>query len=394
MDTQQIEDLFNRYLENRCTADEIELLAIHFHTENEALLTELVKEALSQTPVLGQSEDAQIEAAVNRVHQKLKQRIDEQEIHQIPAKPVIKRMWPRIAAAASVIFLLGIAGYFYSKQPHLPQQQVAKNDIAPGRNTATLTLANGQKIILSDAVKGKIAKQAGVNITKTANGQVVYTIAENNAAGANEFNTLSTAKGETYNVNLPDGTQVWLNAASALTYPARFTGTDRKVTLTGEGYFEVAKDKAHPFKVATDQQEVTVLGTHFNVNAYKNEIATKTTLLEGSVKVSFGNNDQIIKPGQQATLNTNSIKIQDIDTELATAWKNNKFIFDGDDIQYILRMVERWYNVEIEYRGPVSKEKFYGAVSRYENVSEVLKTLDYDGKVHFKIEGRKIIVSK
>jgi ferric-dicitrate binding protein FerR (iron transport regulator) len=305
-----------------------------------------------------------------------------------------RRLWPRIAAAASVIFLLGIAGYFYSKHPQPPQQQVAKNDIAPGRNTATLTLANGQKIILSDAVKGKIAKQAGVNITKTANGQVVYTIAENNAAGAREFNTLSTAKGETYKINLPDGTQVWLNAASSLTYPARFTGPDRKVTLTGEGYFEVAKDKAHPFIVGTDKQDVTVLGTHFNINAYTNESATKTTLLEGSVRVSAENKDQIIKPGQQAALKDGNIKVQEIDADQTIAWKDNNFDFDGEDIQYIMRMVERWYNVEVVYDGYNSSEKYYGGVSRYENVSEVLKSLESTKKIHFKVEGRKIFVRK
>lgn len=233
-----------------------------------------------------------------------------------------------------------------------------------------------------------------MSITKTANGQVVYTIADNNEAEANQFNTLSTAKGETYKVNLPDGTQVWLNAASSLTYPARFTSTNRKVTLTGEGYFEVAKDKAHPFIVGTDKQDVTVLGTHFNINAYTNESATKTTLLEGSVKVTADNQQQIIKPGQQAALRNGGIKVLEIDTELATAWKNNKFIFDGDDIQYIMRMVERWYNVEIVYDTYTANEKFYGGVSRYENVSEVLKSLESTGKIHFKVEGRKIFVRK
>jgi ferric-dicitrate binding protein FerR (iron transport regulator) len=381
MEKQTFLTLLDKYINGQATSQEIGLLEEYYKR----------LDALSQLEHSEKEEEAVRQVMLQNINSRIAaDQETEQQVRQL--RP--RRSFLKWYAAASIVFILSAGSYFFLHKEK-PTQQIAQlRDIAPGKNTATLTLANGQKIILSNASTGQIAKQAGVNINKTANGQVVYTIAENNDVEANQFNTLSTAKGETYKVNLPDGTQVWLNAASSLTYPARFTGTDRKVTLAGEGYFEVAKDKAHPFKVATDQQEVTVLGTHFNVNAYKNESATKTTLLEGSVKVSSGNNNQIIKPGQQATLNSNSIKVQDIDTELATAWKNNKFIFDGDDIQYILRMVERWYNVEIEYRGPISKEKFYGAVSRYENVSEVLKTLDYDGKVHLKIEGRKIIVSK
>ena len=300
----------------------------------------------------------------------------------------VRTLWPRIAAAASIIFVLSMGGYFYFK----PVQPL-KNDVPPGSNTATLTLSNGKKIVLSAANNGQLAREAGVSITKRADGQLFYTIADK-AAAANGFNTLSTAKGETYKVNLPDGTQVWLNAASSLTYPARFAGKERKVSLTGEGYFEVAKDKLHPFKVNTGSQEVTVLGTHFNINSYSDEPATKTTLLEGSVKITANHKERMLQPGQQVTFSNGQFKLDEVDTELAAAWKNNKFLFDGDRIDYIMRMVKRWYNVEVVYQGNISTEKFYGGTSRYANVSEVLKSLEATGKIHFRIEDHKIIVTQ
>ncbi|WP_295120105.1 FecR family protein [uncultured Chitinophaga sp.] len=309
-----------------------------------------------------------------------------------PAK--VRRLWPRIAVAAAVLACLVTGGYIY-RESRMMEPQVSQpvvQDVAPGGNKATLTLANGQKIVLSDEIDGEIAKQAGVQISKAKNGVLVYTVADNDKVPANSLNTLSTAKGETYKIILPDKTEVWLNAASSLTYPARFTGGDRQVTLTGEGYFEVAKDQQHPFKVNTPKQQVTVLGTHFNINAYPNEPATRTTLLEGSVKVSAGNADVIIKPGQQSMLRNGSMGVQEADPDQATAWKDDKFVFDGDNIQYIMRMVERWYNVEVVYEGAISDEKFYGGISRYENVSEILKILESTKSISFTIEGKTIFV--
>jgi len=166
------------------------------------------------------------------------------------------------------------------------------------------------------------------------------------------------------------------------------------VTVTGEAYFEVVHNASHPFKVNVQGQTIEDIGTHFNINAYTNESATKITLLEGSVKVTTDKRSQIIKPGQQASLRNGNINIEDIDANQSIAWKDNNFDFDGEDIQYIMRMVERWYNVEVVYDGYISHEKFFGGVSRYENVSEVLKTLETTKKIHFKIEERKIFVLK
>ncbi|SFH42648.1 FecR family protein [Pedobacter insulae] len=311
------------------------------------------------------------------------------------------KLWPRWAAAAAVVIAVISGGYFYYRSQTSDTKSVAvyANDIAPGKNGATLTLANGQKIYVSDEKAGKLAEESGVSISKTADGQIIYEIASSPLSPRNDavqYNTLSTTRGEQFQVRLPDGTLVFLNAESSLKYPTSFAKLDqRQVTLTGEGYFEVAKDKAHPFIVKTTAQEVEVLGTHFNVNAYINEPSIKTTLVEGSVRLRTVNNQQVIlKPNEQGTVVSNDLKVSKIDIEPVIAWKNNKFFFEEVDITYIMRMVSRWYDVEVEYQGEIPKSKFAGSVSRYENISEVLKPLESTGKVNFKIQGRRIVVTK
>lgn len=308
----------------------------------------------------------------------------------------------RIAAAAAILVVVSLGIYYYTYTDHGAGANNYANDISPGRNKAILTLADGRKISLNDAANGNLAKQAGIVISKTADGQLLYTVEDHSATsknGAVVYNTIETPRGGQYQVHLPDGTNVWLNAASSLKYPASFTNLPtRNVKLKGEAYFEVAKDKKHPFTVSTELQEIEVLGTHFNVNSYADEPAQKTTLLEGSIALrQSGNNKNnvaVLKPGQQSVLMNNNLKIQDINVKLAVAWKNNKFLFENDNIAYIMRMVSRWYNVEVVYSGDIPDDKFIGAVSRFENVSEVLKTLEYTGKVKFKIEGRRITVTK
>lgn len=217
-------------------------------------------------------------------------------------KPYLKgdkktRLWPKIAVAASIALAVATVGYFYQQHRNKTEQQFAANDIEPGRIAATLTLSSGKKIYIADASKGKVAEESGVTITKNEQGELVYGMAggEN---GPGVMQTLTTYRGETQAVVLPDGSKVWLNALSSLKYPASFASSkDRRVELTGEGYFEIEKDGAHPFIVSTDKQEVEVLGTHFNINSYTDEMATKTTLLEGSVKVSIrnGNGNKILE---------------------------------------------------------------------------------------------------
>lgn len=302
------------------------------------------------------------------------------------------RLWIPVSVAASFLVLISIGLFLYKQQSFTGQQQkMYANDIAPGKNAATLTLADGRKIFLSDASAGELAKQQGVNISKTKDGKLVYQISGVESKSV-AYNTLNTANAEQMEIVLPDGTTVWLNAASALKFPTTFAGQkNRKVELIGEGYFEVFKNKHAPFIVHTNKQEVQVLGTHFNISNYMDDRETRTTLLEGSVMV---NQIATLKPGEQASGSGNNIKTTKVDTELAVAWKNNKFMFDRAQIQDIMKMVARWYNVEIVYGGEVPDKLYTGSVSRFEHVSKVLEILELTGNIHFKIEGRRIIVMK
>jgi len=317
-----------------------------------------------------------------------------------PEKAETGTIWKKIAVAASVLFVMGIGGYFLSNHQQ-PRQLVVnhplKNDIAPGRNTATLTLANGKRILLSDAVNGEIAKEAGVRVTKTANGQVVYTVAGDNASELNQFNKLSTAKGETYKIYLPDGTQVWLNAASSLTYPTVFTDKIRKVELKGEGYFEVAKNKEKPFIVNANGTEIKVLGTHFNISAYLEDQTITATLVEGAIQMRHDHIVALIKPGQQGvtTIDQDDISVQNVDTEQSLAWTNGNFSFKDASIKEVMKIASRWYNVDVEYIGNnIKQKKLRGTVSRYKNITELLDNLTLTSGIHYKIEGRKVILMK
>ncbi|MEQ7802390.1 FecR domain-containing protein [Pedobacter sp. ASV1-7] len=332
---------------------------------------------------------------------------------QLPG-PVVKirkfSYWPRIAAA--IALMLGFIYFF--KADYFPVgnhrlSSLSNDDVLPGRNSATLTLANGKKIVLSDAHKGELASESGVVISKTADGQIIYNVTQASSSGAATYNTLSTANGETFQVRLPDGSLVVLNAASSLTYPTNINlVNERKVKLGGEAYFEVAKamikvegatnnvaGKRKPFIVETDRQQVEVLGTQFNVNSYADELDTKTTLVEGVVKVaSLGTvkYSSVLKPGQQALSRPDGFLVKEVNITQAIAWKNGTFDFDNEDIQSVMRKISRWYNVEVEFEGNVSRERFNGALSRKKNISQMLKMLESTGVVHFKIEGRRIIV--
>jgi len=315
-------------------------------------------------------------------------------------KPMRYRLWPRIAVAAAVAVVIFGAGLFYFSKDmkQVPADQVALvNDVAPGVSGATLTLANGKKIRLSDAVKGELAQQAGVSVSKSADGQLVYEVKP--GTGASEdlgaINTLSTDKGETYQVKLPDGTVVWLNAASSLKYAANLLEYGkRKVTLQGEAFFKVAKDKKHPFVVESAGQQVEVLGTEFNVNAYADEPVVSTTLLEGSVNVFYlkNNSSKILKPGQQSTLKGGDIKVGDADVDQALSWKNGDFVFVGEDLKTVMRQVARWYDVEIEYQGNINSSGVVSTISRTKKLSQLLKALQINQGIHFKIEGRRVLV--
>lgn len=295
--------------------------------------------------------------------------------------------------------------------------QLVSADVKPGTTSATLTLSNGKKILLSGASNGELANQTGVTIKKTADGKLIYEITPSLPGTINKdettisYNTLSTAKGETYQVKLPDGSLVFLNAASSLKYPTNFDKQKtRLVSLTGEGYFEISKDKSHPFIVKTTKQQVTVLGTHFNINSYTDEKATTTTLVEGSVRVSSPQlasntpskgtgiknalNVITLIPGQQALMTRDNITVQTADIESVTAWKNGNIVFDNENLEGILRKIARWYNVDVIYNvNAPANLTMTGSISRFQPLSVVLEIIEKTNKVKFKIEGRRIMVN-
>lgn len=319
------------------------------------------------------------------------------------------QLWLKLAAAAVILFFIGLVINYQVKKEFPGSQQISSKVngevILPGGNKATLTLSDGSKISLTDAANGIIAKQAGINITKI-NGELVYKVAAVSGGKKGLYNTIETPRGGQYQINLPDGTKVWLNAESSLRYPATFDQSERLVELKGEAYFEVAKrlDKKGsriPFKVKTElcagrNQEVEVLGTHFNINAYRNEPSNKTTLLEGSVRIKnlSSNADGLLKPGQQSIISASSIAVSIIavDAEESIAWKDGFFSFNEENLETIMNKLSRWYNVEIDYRGNKINKTFGGRISRFNSVNEVLDMLQTTGSVHFKIEGRRILV--
>jgi ferric-dicitrate binding protein FerR (iron transport regulator) len=292
--------------------------------------------------------------------------------------------WLRYAAV--FIIVAGAAAYLWlspgsSKIGRMASAKTS-GDITPGGNKALLTLSDGNTILLDSAAAGQLALQGNANVIKSAAGKITYRL---NGA-ADQFirlNTLSTPRGGQYQLTLPDGTNVWLNALSSITYPVAFGGKDRKVTVTGEAYFEVARDKTKPFIVVTPKDQVTVLGTAFNVNCYADEPVRKTTLLEGAVQIGA----QVLKPGE-ACLNG---KVVAVDTDKAIAWKNGLFDFNGAGMEELMRQVARWYDIEVVYQDGIPDKEFVGKLSRNASLKTLLKALEY-ANVHFTIEGRRIIV--
>jgi len=303
-----------------------------------------------------------------------------------------------IAASITIVFLIGFALNKRQKMQLTAKSSIQKA-ILPGSDKAILKLANGQQIVLDSQRTGTIASQYGISITKNSKGQIAY----KNSPGSSKqpynleaYNTIETRRGGQYSIQLPDGTKVWLNAASSLKYPLHFSKNERRVELTGEAYFEVAHNKNQPFKVISDNQEVRVLGTHFNINAYDDEPTVSTTLLEGSVAIRnlSSRESKMLVPGQQANIAKNDLKISTVNTEQVISWKKGYFLFDNMDISSIMRVISRWYDVDIQYDNIDRSETFGGTFSRQADLTEILQDLQQLGHVHFKIEGRKITIGK
>ena len=379
MDLHRIHDLIKKYQE--ITASE---------SEKQELL-DWYRETAYQDAEFPEDEDAVGKFMLARLNR---------EIKPVNTRSLNIKRW---LVAASVLVFLG-SGLAYWVLRHQPQQNAIalsnKKDISPGGNKAILTLADGSKISLTDARNGQIAKQSGIQITKTVDGQLAYVIGKTDADHGDinpslGYNTIETPKGGQYQVTLPDGSKLWLNAMSSIKFPVSFSSQkERRVELIGEAYFEVAHNKDLPFRVVTSKQTVEVLGTHFNINAYPDEQNTKTTLLQGSVKVSFGNNSAILKPGQQAELDAD-INISEADTEATVAWKNGYFRFNDQKLEDIMRVMARWYDVKVIFMDESVKNETFGALStRFTNISTLLNIMEQTGDAKFSVEGSTIRISR
>jgi transmembrane sensor len=324
-----------------------------------------------------------------------------------PSTPLRIKLWKRIAVAAGIVGVLFVAGYWLMKDkttddPSTIAQGEKTNDVkAPDKNRAQIKLADGTIVYLDSAGNGQLALQGNVKLVKNANGEIVYEATDDEPQTWVQYNTLFNPRGSKVQpLLLDDGTKVWLNSESSITYPTAFVTSERKVEITGEAYFEVAKNASKKFYVTGAGVTTEVLGTHFNVNTFRDEGVVRVTLLEGSVEVKSkvgSGKSKVIKPGEQAvSLLSGELSVnKDVDVEEVMAWKNGLFQFNRANIVMIMRQVERWYDVEVVFEQNDLKEKdFTGGIGRAENVSEVLKMLERTGVLHFKVEGRKIIVSR
>lgn len=401
---EQLEYLYNKYIQNECT-----------HQECEALINEL-----GASPEDGMNEEV-ISQLFNATWESLDVFPDKYDLPPLALPqeiayetPVIeryaaKRRWMRIAAAASILLILSAAAWWLIRTretDRMAPPMATVKDISPGGNKAVLILADNSTIVLDSAANGQLAKQGNANVIKQNDGRLVYKplIAEHSSLA---YNTLRTPRGGQYQLELPDGSKVWLNAASTITYPTAFPGNERKITIDGEAYLEVAHDATKPFKVQANGIEVEVLGTHFNVHAYNDEPVIRTTLVQGKVKVvksgSVGK-PVILQPGEQAVLNPVSHRLNDEgeraltidhspDIEEVLAWKNGLFHFNNADIESVMKQVERWYDVDVVYEGQKPEGHFRGKVPRNVMASEMLKIIEASG-VKCKIENKKIIIMK
>ena len=371
---QHLKDLIQRYLKGNATPEEASALHEWYNSFDDSEVS------LPMEP----SEDRDL----------LEQRLLNRLRPVMPPEPVKTFRYRRYLVAASVVILIGVAGMaglrlrYSSHKKNIIAANTPAKEVLPANKKALLTLADGSTIALDDAANGAIGRQGGASVIKNTKGQLSYQADE--AEEAVVYNTLTVPRGGQFQLVLPDGTKVWLNSASSLRYPTAFRGTDRKVILQGQAYFEIAGKANQPFKVQANEMEVVVLGTRFDMMAYADEPTINATLLDGKIRVQ----DQILRPGQQAVLALagHQLTVKEADLNKIMAWKNGLFVFNNMDLPTILREIARWYDVEIVYNTAPGKELYGGGISRNLNLSAVLHVLEENGTNHFKMEGNKVIV--
>lgn len=391
--------LFNSYYQQTATRQEQdELFEIINSSANDVELTALIHEAWDSLQIDEPLFDAA--KSMDMLNNILQSKSHPDNVH--PIRPPNKnQIWLKVGVAAAMLVFVGFGAHLLLKpgKGNADKRSLAKNkpkpihDVLPGGNKAVLTLANGKTITLDSAKNGLLANQGAAQIKKTRDGQLIYESDQDGNTGAEAMNTVSTPRGGQYQLVLNDGSKVWLNSASSLSFPAVFKGKTREVEITGEAYFEVAKNASMPFRVKVNNTVVEVLGTHFNIMAYNDEAEMKTTLLEGSVKINNKQYSSLLKPGQQATLSQNGpIKVTDNpDADDAVAWKEGIFQFRDAGLETIMRQAARWYDVQVNFAGKVPTKEFTGRISRNVKASELMGMLKYMG-VNFKIEDKHITI--
>lgn len=369
MDTPGLKELIHRYNNGQCSSDEMALI------ESWYMKLDLGSPDLTEAQI---AEIAELQC--------LKPKISTTRI------PLFK--W---VSAAAALLLISLLMWTYWQRPAAPPvtQSMAKEDARPGSNRAILSLANGRKIELDENTTSDLIVQQDIHVQNNSGGSIVYTTKNGVLPSANktEKNTMSTPRGGQYRLTLSDGTRVWLNAASSITYPVYFGHSKREVTVTGEVYFEV-NHNGSPFIVSSRNQQIEVLGTKFNINDYNDEPYTKTTLLEGSVAVKIGNKKQLLRPGQQAIVTEQSIETTAVDLESEIAWKEGDFVFNRRPVKELMKDIARWYDVQLDYTGYNERgDTFTGAISRSRNLSAAIKMLEKTNSIKFHIADKRLYVT-
>lgn len=383
MDSGQAKQLLTRYLNGECSPQEQEWVEQWY-------------QALESTGDFELSESEKKMLGI-RMMENLERRIQFAPVVPISlsSRNYSKYWW---VAAAVVLAFISTTWIWISRSNSIPQQapivMVADSIKAPDAVRATITLSNGQQILLDSLLAGNSANDHGIKMVRLASGEIVYQVNGSEIDETLLMNTMNNPRGSRVaTLVLADGTKVWLNAESTVTYPIAFKGNERRVSITGEAYFEVAKAAGKPFYVVHNNNEVKVLGTHFNVNTYQEEKEVAVTLLEGSVSVTTGSANSTLLPGQQALLN-NIIKVKsNVDTEQVMAWKNGLFHFEKASLQKVLSEVGRWYDMEVKFEGTPPDMQFGGEIPRSSSLGQVLKILE-ESDVQFRVSGKTIIVNK
>ncbi|WP_316850430.1 FecR family protein [Pedobacter agri] len=381
MKKDQFKILIDKYLQNQATEDEVSLIDKYYyklsgHTENEAYPHDTVKE----------------QALLSKINHE----IDAIEESKVSTPKQTVKLFPNWLKIASVLAIISLAYYFFQGK-NLKVQQGAvdyASKILPGGNKAILRLGNGKSIDLTAVKTGKLTAFGSSSASKIQVDEVSFADGVAETSGPQQLNVIEVPVGGFFKVVLSDGTKVWLNSASSLTFPSDFIGAQRNVKLTGEGYFEVAHQAQKPFVVETNKQSVEVLGTHFNINAYADEDQVKTTLLTGSVKVRTPNKMQsaLLKPGEAAILTDKSLSVHQADVNQSIDWINGRFNFSHTDVKSVLRKIARWYDIEVSYEGDFTGVEFGGKISKKKNLKETLNMLSRTGDVKFKVTGRRVVV--